>query len=146
MKLKLCSGVKWRRMFSMAFKGGFKDGESNDCDQASDGCVQSVDCDQASDGCFQSDDCDQASDGCVDIGDGCDLPSDGCVQSDDCDQPEAWLQPSPEVLMVVLTLVMIVSCDCDLPGAKVELAVREWHCQVGAEEASLPCHHTIRKY
>ena len=51
-----------------------------------------------------------------------------------------------KVLMVVLTLVMIVSCDCDLPGAKVELAVREWHCQVGAEEASLQCHHTIRKY
>ena len=32
----------------------------------------------------------------------------------------------------------------DLPGAKVELAVREGHCQVGAKEARLPC-HTIRK-
>ena len=53
----------------MAFQRGFQDGDGNDCDQISD----------------------------------------GCIQSDDCDQAEAWLQPSPEVLMVVLTLVMIVT-------------------------------------
>ena len=28
--------------------------------------------------------------------------------------------------------------DSDLPGAKVELAVREGHCQVGTKEARLP--------
>ena len=76
-------------MFSMAFEGGFQNGNGYDCDQASDGFVQSDDCEQASDGCVQSD-------------------------------------------------------GRDLPGAEVELAVREGHCQVGAEEARLPC-HTIRK-
>ena len=70
-------------MFSMAFEGGFQNGNGYDCDQASDGFVQSDDCEQASDGCVQSD-------------------------------------------------------GRDLPGAEVELAVREGHCQVGTKEARLP--------
>ena len=31
--------------------------------------------------------------------------------------------------------------DGDLPGAEVELPVREGHCQVGTKEARLPSHN-----
>ena len=39
-----------------------------------------------------------------------------------------------------IAMVVLMMMSGDLPGAEVELAVREGHCQVGTKEARLPLH------